>query len=89
MPRAFGSITISPSPTGKGIICTELVPDKGATSGSITFSGNALYLHGSASFIATFSVTAKSNLAQTTNNMTSATSAATLGGNITKARYYL
>ncbi len=82
IPKAFGAIPVSVSPSGKGIISTALVPDKAVVSASIPFSGNALALHGSGSspFIATYSVTAQTSQAQTMNNITSATSAASLGG---------
>ena len=82
IPKAFGAIPVSISPSGKGIISTALVPDKAVVSASIPFSGNALALHGSGSspFIATYSVTAQTSQAQTMNNITSATSGASLGG---------
>ena len=82
IPKAFGAIPVSVSPSGKGIISTALVPDKAVVSASIPFSGNALALHGSGSspFIATYSVTAQTSQAQTMNNITSATSAVSLGG---------
>ena len=82
IPKQYGAIPVSVSPSGKGIISTALVPSSSATSGSIPFTGNALALHGSGSspFIATYAVTAQTSQGQTLNNVTSATSAATLGG---------
>jgi hypothetical protein len=82
IPKQYGAIPVSMSPSGKGIISTVLVPSSSATSGSIPFTGNALALHGSGSspFIATYSVTAQTSQAQVLNNVTSATAAATLGG---------
>ena len=82
IPKQYGAIPVSMSPSGKGIISTVLVPSSSSTSGSIPFTGNALALHGSGSspFIATYSVTAQTSQAQTLNNVTSATAAATLGG---------
>jgi hypothetical protein len=82
IPKQFGAIPVSVSPTGKGIISTALVPSSSATSGSIPFTGNAVALHGSGSspFIATYSVTAQTSQPQVMNNVTSATAAATLGG---------
>ena len=45
IPRTFGSIAISPSPTGKGSVATALVGSP-STSNSVPFTGNALALHG-------------------------------------------
>jgi hypothetical protein len=81
IPRAFGSIAISPSPTGKGSIATALVGSS-STSNSVPFTGNALALHGRAPFIATYTVTATSATGKNVNNLSStmAAAAGTLGG---------
>ena len=81
IPRAFGSIAISPSPTGKGSIATALVGSS-STSNSVPFTGNALALHGRAPFIATYTVTATSATGKNVNNLSSTSTAVagTLGG---------
>jgi len=87
IPRTFGSIAISPSPTGKGAIATALVGSS-STSNSVPFTGNALALHGRSPFIATYTVTVTS--AKTTNvndlSSTMAAAAGTLGGTTAGAR---
>ena len=70
IPRAFGSLVISPSPTGKGTISTALVGTP-STSNSVPFTGNALALHGRAPFIATYTVTASVGPTKTMNNLSS------------------
>jgi len=81
IPRTFGSIAISPSPTGKGSIATALVGSP-STSNSVPFTGNGLALVGRSPFIATYTVTVTS--AKTTNvndlSSTMAAAAGTLGG---------
>ena len=81
IPRTFGSIAISPSPTGKGAIATALVGSS-STSNSVPFTGNGLALVGRSPFIATYTVTVTS--AKTTNvndlSSTMAAAAGTLGG---------
>ena len=81
IPRAFGSIAISPSPTGKGSIATALVGSP-STSNSVPFTGNALALHGKAPFIATYTVTASVGSTKSMNNLSStmAAAAGSLGG---------
>ncbi|MGB7636370.1 MAG: hypothetical protein WBL88_02225, partial [Nitrososphaeraceae archaeon] len=82
IPRAFGSLVISPSPTGKGAIATALVGSP-STSNSVPFTGNALALHSSrAPFLATYTVTASVAPTKSMNNLSSTTAlaAGTLGG---------
>jgi hypothetical protein len=79
IPRGFGAISVSPSPTGKSY-ALALVGPAGA-SGSVPFTGNGVALHSSSSpFIATYSLTATTSMATVKNNLTSATSAAALLG---------
>ena len=80
IPREFGAIALSSaSPTGKSYALALVGPP--GTSGSVPFTGNGIALHSaSAPFIATYSLTATTSLANVKNNITSATSAAsTLG----------
>ncbi|HZA07847.1 MAG TPA: hypothetical protein VE619_09095 [Nitrososphaeraceae archaeon] len=78
IPRAFGAISLSPSPTGKSY-ALALVGPVGA-SGSIPFTGNGVALRSASSpFIATYSLTATTSMATVKNNLTSASTAATLG----------
>jgi hypothetical protein len=81
IPRTFGSIAISPSPTGKGSIATALVGSS-STSNSVPFTGNGLALHGRSPFIATYTVTVTSATGKNVNNLSStmAAAAGTLGG---------
>ncbi len=83
IPRTFGTISIAPSPTGNITIVLIGTP---STSNSFPFTGNALALYGRAPFIATYTVTGAFATGKNVNNLSSATSAATSGGNITKAR---
>ena len=84
IPRTFGSIAISPSPTGKGSIATALVGSP-STSNSVPFTGNGLALHGRSPFIATYTVTVTSAKTTNMNNLSStmAAAAGTLGGTTT------
>ena len=69
IPRAFGSLVISPSPTGKGAIATALVGSP-STSNSVPFTGNALALHSNrAPFLATYTVTASVAPTKSMNNL--------------------
>ena len=81
IPRTFGSIAISPSPTGKGSVATALVGSP-STSNSVPFTGNALALHGKGPFIATYTITASVAPTKSMNNLNStmAAAAGTLGG---------
>ena len=81
IPRTFGSIAISPSPTGKGSVATALVGSP-STSNSVPFTGNGLALHGRSPFIATYTITASVAPAKNMNNLSStmAAAAGTLGG---------
>jgi hypothetical protein len=79
IPREFGAIALSSaSPTGKSYALALVGPP--GTSGSVPFTGNGIALHGTAPFIATYSLTATTSPATVKNNITSATTAAaTLG----------
>jgi hypothetical protein len=81
IPRTFGSIAISPSPTGKGSVATALVGSP-STSNSVPFTGNGLALHGRSPFIATYTITASVAPTKSMNNLNStmAAAAGTLGG---------
>ncbi|HEY5631072.1 MAG TPA: hypothetical protein VIR31_03010, partial [Nitrososphaeraceae archaeon] len=57
IPREFGAIALSSaSPTGKSYALALVGPP--GTSGSVPFTGNGIALHGTAPFIATYSLTA-------------------------------
>jgi hypothetical protein len=78
IPRAFGAISLSPAPNGKSYALALVGP--AAPSGSIPFTGNGVALHSASSpFIATYSLTATTSMATVKNNLTSASTAATLG----------
>lgn len=78
IPRAFGAISLAPSSTGKSYALALVGP--AAPSGSIPFTGNGVALHSASSpFIATYSLTATTSMATVKNNLTSASTAATLG----------
>jgi hypothetical protein len=75
IPREFGAIALSSaSPTGKSYALALVGPP--GTSGSVPFTGNGIALHGTAPFIATYSLTATTSPATVKNNITSATTAA-------------
>jgi hypothetical protein len=78
IPRAFGAISLSPSATGKSYAVALVGP--AGPSGSVPFTGNGVALHSASSpFIATYSLTATTSMASVKNNLTSASTAATLG----------
>lgn len=82
IPREFGAIALSSSsPTGKSYALALVGPP--GTSGSVPFTGNGIALHGTAPFIATYSLTATTSPATVKNNITSATTAAAALGTAT------